>query len=80
MLWVNGKFVGLKEFSEPTDTKAECLAEAQREVLKILEGAPEGASVLGACIPIPPAPPVAPAVQDSPKPDQTDVHHPQFRI
>lgn len=79
MLYVDGKFVGLKEFAAPEATKAQCIEEAQREVLKILEGAPSGAAAIGACIPVPPAPKTAPTARN-PKPDQSDLHHPQFQI
>lgn len=76
MLYIDGQFVGLKEFTAPEPSLAACKEEAQRESLKILEGAGESGytyAAIGACIPVPPAS-VATATKEVP-PENPNLTH-----
>lgn len=69
LLYIDGKFVGLKEFSPPEANFVQCMEEAQRETVAVLEGATGAGhtyAAIGACIPVPAAS-VAKAVKTVPE-------------
>lgn len=56
--YMNGDFVGIHQGGLPLKGKHECLEKLQRDIGNALGNAsiPHGGSVIGGCIPIPPAP------------------------
>lgn len=75
LFYMNGQYITLKQIEPATPNKAECMEKLGADIAEATRGhvIPPGGSVLGACIPIPKAPPaLLPHEQDELSGEATD--------